>query len=74
MVENNGKLTLNKHVNALRIARPDLIPETVSPHSMRHSKSMHMLSAGVPLIYIRDYLGHVEISTTERYYDKKSFM
>ena len=58
---------LNKHVNALRIARPDLIPETVSPHSMRHSKSMHMLSAGVPLIYIRDYLGHVEISTTEIY-------
>jgi hypothetical protein len=28
---------------------------------------MHMLSAGVPLIYIRDYLGHVEISTTEVY-------
>jgi site-specific recombinase XerD len=69
-----GKLTragityiLSKYVNALRIARPDLIPKTVSPHAMRHSKSMHMLNAGVPLIYIRDYLGHVEISTTEVY-------
>jgi site-specific recombinase XerD len=58
---------LCKYANALRIVRPDLIPQTVSPHSLRHSKSMHMLSAGVPLIYIRDYLGHVEISTTEIY-------
>ena len=58
---------LNKYVEALRIARPDLVPEAVSPHSLRHSKSMHMLTAGVPLIYIRDYLGHVEISSTEVY-------
>lgn len=28
---------------------------------------MHMLQAGVPLIYIRDFLGHTEISTTEVY-------
>lgn len=46
---------------------PSLIPETVSPHGLRHSKSMHMLQAGVPLIYIRDFLGHSEISTTEIY-------
>lgn len=58
---------LSKYVEALRIARPDLVLDTVSPHSLRHSKSMHMLTAGVPLIYIRDYLGHVEISTTEIY-------
>lgn len=58
---------LEKYVKKARTAHSDLIPETVSPHSMRHSKSMHMLSAGVPLIYIRDYLGHSEISTTEIY-------
>lgn len=58
---------LEKYVNKARAAHPALIPATVSPHSMRHSKSMHMLSAGVPLIYIRDYLGHSEISTTEIY-------
>ena len=28
---------------------------------------MHMLQAGVPLIYIRDILGHVNIRTTEVY-------
>ena len=34
---------------------------------INNSKSMHMLQAGVPLIYIRDFLGHSEISTTEIY-------
>ncbi|GAH86388.1 unnamed protein product, partial [marine sediment metagenome] len=33
----------------------------------RHSKSMHLLHAGVELIYIRDFLGHVDIKTTEIY-------
>lgn len=58
---------LEKHVNEARNLSPSLIPANVSPHWFRHSKSMHMLQADVPLIYIRDYLGHVEISTTEIY-------
>ena len=65
---------LKKYVKIAREKQPDLIPETVSPHGLRHSKSMHMLQAGVPLIYIRDFLGHSEISTTEIYYDKQVFM
>lgn len=28
---------------------------------------MHMLQAGVELVYIRDFLGHVDIRTTEIY-------
>ncbi len=58
---------LKKYIKIAREKQPDLIPETVSPHGIRHSKSMHMLQAGVPLIYIRDFLGHSEISTTEIY-------
>ncbi len=34
---------------------------------MRHSKAMHLLQAGVNLIYIRDFLGHASVITTERY-------
>jgi len=34
---------------------------------VRHSKAMHLLQAGVNLIYIRDFLGHVDIKTTEVY-------
>lgn len=39
----------------------------VTPHVLRHSKAMHLLQAGVNLIYIRDFLGHVDSSTTEVY-------
>ena len=39
----------------------------VSPHVLRHSKAMHMLQAGVNLVYIRDFLGHAHVETTEIY-------
>jgi len=38
-----------------------------SPHSMRHTTATHMLEAGVPLIAIKNFLGHVSVHTTERY-------
>jgi integrase/recombinase XerD len=44
-----------------------MIPSKVVPHMFRHSKAMHLLQAGVNLIYIRDFLGHVDIRTTEIY-------
>lgn len=44
-----------------------IVPEKVKPHMFRHSKSMHLLQAGVSLIYIRDFLGHEDIKTTEIY-------
>lgn len=58
---------LKQYVDLARESHPSLIPDVVSAHSFRHSKAMHMLQAGVPLIYIRDFLGHEEISTTEVY-------
>ena len=39
----------------------------LSPHALRHSQAMHLYDAGVPLPYIRDILGHVDLSTTEIY-------
>lgn len=44
-----------------------LVPLKVRPHTFRHSKAMHLLQAGVNLIYIRDFLGHVDLKTTEVY-------
>ncbi len=34
---------------------------------IRHTKAMDLLEAGVNLIYIRDLLGHVNVTTTEIY-------
>jgi len=39
----------------------------VSPHTFRHSKAMHLLQAGNPLVVIRDFLGHAAIKSTEIY-------
>ena len=39
----------------------------VTPHVFRHSKSVHLLQSGVNLIYIRDFLGHSDCSTTQIY-------
>ncbi|MCJ7603362.1 MAG: site-specific integrase [Desulfobulbaceae bacterium] len=68
-----GKLTpegitfiLKKYTSRARAAS-SIIPDKVTPHVFRHTKAMHLLQAGVNLIYIRDLLGHVDISTTEIY-------
>ena len=58
---------LTKYVEAARRINGALIPKSVSPHSLRHSKAIHLLRSGVPLIYIRDFLGHVSVTTTEIY-------
>lgn len=46
---------------------PQLVAADISPHTLRHSRAMHLYEAGVPLPYIRDILGHVDLSTTEIY-------
>ncbi len=58
---------LKKYVELARNEIPDLIPDKFSPHCMRHSKAMHLLQAGVAIIYIRDFLGHESVKTTEVY-------
>ena len=50
-----------------RTGDPALVSADLSPHVLRHSKAMHLYEAGVPLPYIRDILGHVDLSTTEIY-------
>lgn len=57
---------VSKYVTSAR-KMSKIIPEKVNVHMFRHSKAMHLLQAGVNLIYIRDFLGHVDIKTTETY-------
>ena len=58
---------LKNYAAMARNSTENLIPEKISPHCLRHSKAMHLLQAGINLVYIRDILGHVSIQTTETY-------
>lgn len=58
---------LQKYVDLARQNGAVDMPQKVTPHWLRHSKAMHLLQAGVNLIYIRDLLGHADVSTTEIY-------
>lgn len=58
---------LNKYVEKAKNDVDFNVDFPVTPHVLRHSKAMHLLQSGVNLIYIRDFLGHVDCSTTEIY-------
>lgn len=58
---------LARHVRTMSLTGSQHVPASVSPHCLRHSKAVHLLRSGVPLIYIRDFLGHASVTTTEIY-------
>lgn len=57
---------LNKY--CMQAFGPSKLAFNVTPHILRHSKGMHMLHAGINIYYIKEFLGHSDLSTTERYY------
>ncbi len=58
---------IKKYAEILRKTSSIAIPEKIHPHMFRHSKAVHMVEADIPIVYIRDFLGHSDISTTMIY-------
>ena len=57
---------LQKYLVTARTKVPSL-NRTVSPHTLRHAKGMHLFQSGISLDMIRDFLGHVDVKTTQIY-------
>ena len=58
---------LQKYAKLANEKHSDDVPLGITPHLLRHSRAMHLLQAGVNLVYIRDFLGHASVQTTEIY-------
>ena len=56
-----------KYVDMAKQKYPDHFHKEYTPHSMRHTTATHMLEAGVPLIVVKNFLGHVSLQTTQIY-------
>ncbi len=69
-----GKLTrqgarylLRTYITGAAKTMPSLDRSRISPHTLRHTKAMHLLQSGVPIITIKDVLGHADVKSTEVY-------
>lgn len=58
---------LKKYGDMARKNGTAYVPEDLSPHKLRHTAAMELLTSGVDLMYIRDLLGHSSVTTTEIY-------
>ena len=57
---------ISKYVEEILKDNPSF-PKKVHCHMFRHSKAVHMFEAGINIVYIKDFLGHEDISTTMIY-------
>lgn len=54
-------------IGNLKLKYPTYFNGNYFPHSFRHAKATHLYNNGTPLLYVKDFLGHSTLSSTEIY-------
>lgn len=67
LTRQGARYLLKKYLDRAAKTMPSLNRPGISPHTIRHAKAMHLLQSGVPIITIKDILGHADVKTTEVY-------
>jgi site-specific recombinase XerD len=67
LTRHGARYLLIKYLQRARPSMPTLNRPAISPHTLRHTKAMHLLQANVPLVTIKDFLGHADVKSTEVY-------
>ena len=58
---------LRQHTTTAAMSCPSLTTKTVTPHVLRHTAAMRLLTAGIDIATIALWLGHESIETTQVY-------
>lgn len=66
MSEDNAEAFMKKYGQHAR-RRCNEVPERVHPHQLRHTRAIHLYRSGMPLPFISELLGHVNLNTTNIY-------
>jgi len=66
MSPDNVSVFIKKYARLAKERCPE-IPDKIHAHLFRHSRAMHLYQSGIPLSYIKDFLGHVSVTTTGIY-------
>ena len=67
LTRQGARYLLKKYLKQAAKTMPTLDRPRISLHTLRHTKAMHLLQSGVPIITIKDVLGHASVKSTEVY-------
>ena len=67
LTRHGARYLLDKYVQRAQASLPSLARTRISPHTFRHTKAMHLLQSDIPLVTIKDFLGHADVKSTEVY-------
>jgi integrase/recombinase XerD len=67
LTRQGARYLLRQYLCQAAKAMPRLNRSRISLHTLRHTKAMHLLQSGVPIITIKDVLGHADVRSTEVY-------